>query len=397
MSIRERVLLPLYRDDERGPEPTFELGSLFLNVILFETVIVPSLALLDVAALARAIGVGRTVELLKSGVVKIRAAADALGSLEFLDGTLVQLQHLSATDPEDAFRRYVDDAFAKAGFKRDEVETLEVATRAQWIRPDAQDRWGTDAIADTVKEAVSDSPVFHSALTHVLKEHGIDLEVRRGQVHVEVVDTATNIMKFRSEIPHLSPALATKVIRRACSVIANLNGAFERMKRDQAVTALSDDSTRLMEAKLEYLWRAARPDDPVAQFHRVIAVAGLPSFDEAVNEGSIDIERLLEVRTTPECREFREFLTRAAALDDKELAERLKSLRARLGTFLKSGAGKTLRMLATTAAGFIAAGPIGAAAGVAASGADSFVLERIFPSSGVVTFVGQQYPSIFRH
>jgi hypothetical protein len=99
---------------------------------------------------------------------------------------------------------------------------------------------------------------------------------------------------------------------------------------------------------------------------------------------------------TLECREFREFLTRAEALDDTELAQRITSLRARFGNFLRTGAGKTLRLLATTAAGFAAAGPLGAAAGVAASSADSFVLERIFPSSGVVTFIGKQYPSIFK-
>jgi hypothetical protein len=373
----------------------FDLGSLFLHLILFDQVIVPSLALLDIAALGRTIGVGRTVELLKSGSVQIRAAADALGSVELQDGSLIELRHLRAVDPDDSFRRYTD-AFGNAGLSRDDSKQLEAATRAQWIRPDLQDRWGLDAIADTVREATGDTPVLRRAVSLVLKEHGIETEVSPGQVRVEVVNPVTGLMRFRSQLPHLDAALATKVMRRACSVIANLNGAFQRMRRDQAITALADDSTRLMETKLEYLWQAMRPDDPVQQFHRVVAAAGLPNFDQAVQEGTIDIENLLEVRQTSECREFREFLTRTAALDDRELTQRVTSLRAKFGNFLKTGAGKTLRLLATTAAGFAVAGPVGAAAGFAADSADSFVLDRVFPGSGVVTFVGKQYPSIFK-
>ena len=128
----------------------------------------------------------------------------------------------------------------------------------------------------------------------------------------------------------------------------------------------------------------------------MVDAAGLPSFDQAILDGTLDVERLLDVRQTPECKEFREFLTRSSNLDDEELAQRVASVRAKIGSFLKTGAGKTLRLLATTAAGFAAAGPVGAAAGLAASSADSFVLERIFPTSGVVTFVGKQYPSIFK-
>lgn len=396
MSIRDRVLLPLYRSDESGPEPTFDLGSLFLHLLLFESVIVQSLALLDIAALGKAIGVGQTIDLLNSGLVRIRAAADALGSVDHRDGNLVDLRHLRAVDPEDSFRRYVADAFPKHGLSADESRALEAATRSQWIRPDEHDRWGIDAIADMVREATTDSPVWRKAVSLVLKEHGIAAEVSPGQVRVELEDPSTQLLRFESRLTHLDDALVTKALRRACSVVANLNGEIHRMKRDQAVTALAEDSTQLMETKLEFLWQAARTDVRVEQFHRVVAAVGLPSFDEAVREGQIDIERLLEVRQTPECREFREFLTRAAQLEDTELAQRLTSLRARLGNFFKSGAGKVVRLLVTTGAGLAAAGPVGAAAGLAASSADSFVLDRVFPGTGIVTFVGKQYPSIFR-
>ncbi len=223
MNVRDRVLLPLHRSDESGPEPTFDLGSLFLHVLLFESVIVPSLALLDIAALGKSIGVGRTIDLLNSGLVRIRAAVDALGSVEHSDGRLIQLQHLRAVDPEDSFRRYVA-AFSRFGLNADDAKALEAATRSQWIRPDEQDRWGIDAIADMVHEATTDTPVWRKAISLVLKDQGAALEVSPGQVRVEIVDPASQLLRFQSRLPHLNDALATKVVRRACSVVAKLNG-----------------------------------------------------------------------------------------------------------------------------------------------------------------------------
>jgi hypothetical protein len=51
IDVRDRMILPLSRRDVPGPIPRFDLGSLFLHLLLFDTVIVPSVALLDIAEL----------------------------------------------------------------------------------------------------------------------------------------------------------------------------------------------------------------------------------------------------------------------------------------------------------------------------------------------------------
>ena len=76
---------------------------------------------------------------------------------------------------------------------------------------------------------------------------------------------------------------------------------------------------------------------------------------------------------------------------DKELEDRLKSLQAKLSDFLHSGAGRTLRILVGEGAGMIPG------VGTIVSAIDSFLLEKIFPHKGAITFVNKLYPSIFRN
>jgi hypothetical protein len=401
MDIRDRVILPLHRHDVAGSVPRFDLGSLFLHLLLFDTVIVPSLALLDIAELGRVLGAGRAAELLRSGCVQIRAAADAIGSFNLTDSRYIKIAHIRAEDPEAGFASYFD-SFAKAGLNGVDCRVLEDAARSCWIVPVAEDHWGTDAIADTIRDATGNSQMFLRAVEHEFRLIGRIVKLSPGQMRVEEVESSPGEMRLRYRIQGVNTQLAAKIAREACLAIANLNGQFHRMRRDQAITSIGDDSAHLMESQLEFIRQTLKPNEPIVQFCRVSNIVGLPSFDAALAEGTIDIERFLDVRQSAECRDFRAFLTRAVAFNDAELSERVKSLRSRLGNFLqRSTAGKALRVLATTAVSLMVetiTGALGAsvAAGIAASATDTFVLERLFPSSGVVAFLGKQYPSIFK-
>lgn len=58
MDTRERILLPLHRERREGEpiELAVDIAPLFLHLLLFETVILRSIRLTDVAGLVRAIG-----------------------------------------------------------------------------------------------------------------------------------------------------------------------------------------------------------------------------------------------------------------------------------------------------------------------------------------------------
>jgi len=105
------------------------------------------------------------------------------------------------------------------------------------------------------------------------------------------------------------------------------------------------------------------------------------------------MERLLEIRESDECREFREWLLTIEDASDAEIKERISGLRARFGNAIQSHSGKAVRLLTTTGIGAIpGVGPI---AGFMAGVVDTFFLEKLLPKSGVVAFLSGLYPSVF--
>jgi hypothetical protein len=123
----------------------------------------------------------------------------------------------------------------------------------------------------------------------------------------------------------------------------------------------------------------------------VVKIANLPDL-ETVEEG-FKIEKLLEVRETKECVEFREWLTTIDAISDEEIADQVLKLREKVASVLQSRSGKTLRWIVGTALGLI---PLaGSVAGPAFSAFDSFVVDRFFKESGPHAFLSKHYRSLF--
>jgi hypothetical protein len=143
---------------------------------------------------------------------------------------------------------------------------------------------------------------------------------------------------------------------------------------------------------MTFLLNEVNPDAQEQRFDRVLALAGLPDPETA--GGTVDVEKLIEIRDTTEIREFRHWLRTLDEATDSEIAERVNSVKARVSEAVRSEAGKTVRFVATTGVGFIPiVGPI---AGIALGAADQFLLEKLLPEPGPVSFIGSTYRSLFR-
>lgn len=71
----------------------------------------------------------------------------------------------------------------------------------------------------------------------------------------------------------------------------------------------------------------------------------------------------------------------------------IKSVRSKITSIIQSNMGRTLRFAAATAIGLIP--PIGIVAGPVTGALDSFLIDKVFPNSGVVAFLTNTYPSLF--
>jgi hypothetical protein len=392
MDPRSRVILPLRFGEQDPSRAATDVSGLLLHLLLFETVIVPSIALLDIADASRMIGISQMIDLLDSEALKIRAEVDHIGSFNNL-GNEIQMARLTGADPHGNLSHYMQSL--KGTGRKADVHRLKRAIVRGWIRPTPpeDDRYAEQAIDVAIREAVMISPVFLAAVTARLRREGIERQVSRDMFTVESIGTSH--ARFRAK--ELGSKDDGLVVKNACAAIAELEAHYGRMRRDNAVSAISSDSEEILNAKLGqlgHLWRGMDPSIRITEFARIISATGLPDFEPAVTEGIVDVDTLLKIRETDECRLFRSFLNASSDLDEKALREATSGIRAKCGASLKTGIGKSLRWMTSVGAGMIPiAGPV---LGAVVSAADTFLIERLFPTKGVMTFLGEQYPSLFR-
>lgn len=112
-----------------------------------------------------------------------------------------------------------------------------------------------------------------------------------------------------------------------------------------ALTGLSERDQALLDAKLGVTAALIPSSSNEREFSRVIALKGfpVPQFGSSV----IDVKTLLRIRESDECRAFKEWLSHAKALSDKELRECVSGFgrRVRQAVHSKGRKGREIRSL----------------------------------------------------
>lgn len=188
----------------------------------------------------------------------------------------------------------------------------------------------------------------------------------------------------------LSADQAHEILKNSVCAVANLNQRLADMQAYSAITGFAQPEAPLLFGKFAGIVAPQNPEPVEEQFRRVITIANLP---EPSQGSKIDVEALLKARESPECEAFRTWLSRLDDMSDSEIADMVGGIRSKIGTMIRTDFGKALRFAATTAAGLIPT--VGLATGAGAGIIDTFLVERVFPSSGVLAFLADTYPSLF--
>ena len=155
---------------------------------------------------------------------------------------------------------------------------------------------------------------------------------------------------------------------------------------------IREDDMPLLKGKLEVVGHLLHSTNSERRFERVITVLDLP--EPVLGETRVNAERLLKLRESDECRCFRDWLAGTESLSDAELSKRLQGISARIREAVNSKWGKRLRFVVSNGLSMVPP-PVGVAVGLAASAVDAFILERLAPKDGVVSFLSESYPSLF--
>ena len=165
-----------------------------------------------------------------------------------------------------------------------------------------------------------------------------------------------------------------------------------KMKIYSALSGFTDIDIPIFGEKLSFLASVIRPEIDEERFQRVIELIGLPQFKNR-NSIQINAKKLLETRNLAEALEFRKWLTTTDGMSDKEIIQQVRSLSKTIGRIIGGDMGKNIRFLVTNGIGIIPV--IGSAISLSLSTLDHFLIDKIFPRSGVTAFIDEKYPSIF--
>jgi hypothetical protein len=392
MEIRQSILGEV-AIRSRGRVSGADVGALVRRLLLFDRVVLKSVQLQEIVFLVRAFGRTGFLQLLDSGALQITCQFSFIITDVARDGVRqLPLCHFSfgvgtLGEQERILRRGLLPLQSIPGLKNSERESLGETVIRTLVAP--PEDYGPQIQAQIESDLRNNNPAIKEAIADQL-EGSLGTGPKRICVSTEeteprVFRVVTNLADFG-----ISEQRTHHILHGSISALANLDQRLAEMAAYSAITGFMDSEAHLLFGKLAGIIAPQNPKPLEERFARVVEIAELPDL---VSGQRIDVDRLLRARDSAECREFRSWLSNLRDVSDEQIAEMIGGVKEKLGLMVRSGPGKIVRFAATTAAGLIPA--LGVIAGPALGAVDSFLLERMLPSSGIMAFLSTTYPSLF--
>jgi len=396
MEVRQSVLGEISARSGQRVE-SIDIGTLVRRLILFDTVIVKSFRLREIPTLVRTFGKNGFLELLSSGALRLSCEFTCVITDIHQNGVrTVPPEHFTfgiadIADREGTLRKELGALQDISGLKNKEREEIEIAVRASLLRP--PQNFGQTLLQQIDADLRSNSPALKVGVVDQLKKAATDSNFDASQVEIAVEEPQSRIFRIRNSIAKdfkLTPETTQTLLGRSVTALTNLTQRLAEMQAYSAITGFLDTEAPLLFGKLSGIVSVLNPSVSEGQFKRVIEVAGVPDFKPGQR---VDVSKLMAVRESTECRDFRGWLSAADSLSDEEILDATAGVKNRLAQLAGSSDGKALRFAVTTGLGLIPGA--GLAVGAAAGLIDSFLVDRVLPRSGIVAFLAEKYPSLF--
>jgi hypothetical protein len=263
-------------------------------------------------------------------------------------------------------------------------ENLDALVRAKLIKTSPS--YGSDLLKQVRKDLTSNFELAKTILCH--RYPAVSPEKLMLNVH-DLGGTQRFETNLRSTLG-VTLEQEHDMLAEVVKGIGNLNQRVADMAEYSAISHFEENEAPLLFGKIHSLVTQLNPEPDEQAFLRVIGVTEIPKM---IENRRIDVEKLVKIRATDECREFRDWLSTTDNMDDAELRRLLRGFRAKAASFIASGSGKALRLGVNTGLGLIPG--YGTLAALGEGVVDTFLLDKLLPSSGVLTFLNHAMPSIF--
>jgi hypothetical protein len=395
MNIRQSVFGEI-ANRTGGVVSGVDVEALLRRFILFDSVVIKSDTLREVPFLIRAFGKSGFQQLLETGVLRI--SCEQIGVITGMkrDGVpTVPPSHFTfgmfeIANRDERLRGSLRSLQGIPGLKNRERELMEEAIMSRLERPPSD--YKIQLQAQIESDVRSNTPALRVAIQKRLQQEFGEfvsaVEIRVEEANGRIFHLITNLPAAHG----FSEQKTHELLESGISAVANLNQRIAEMNAYSSITRFTEDEAPVLFGKFAGIIGPQNPEPIEQQFGRVVTVADLPHFAPNTR---VDVEKLLRARESPECLEFRSWLTTLDELSDREIAQMIGGVRNKLGFLIRSGTGKILRFAATSAIGMFPQG--GLIAGPIAGALDSFLIDKVFKTSGVVAFLTKTYPSLYEH
>lgn len=404
--IHQRLLGSSAVIDPASREPDVDVGGILRRLLLFDTYILKSIRLREFPAIVDRLGFDETIELLRSGALRIHL--DALTVAQTGQATVLKSRARKGALPKGSYcfqtvtiadrHVYVSRCF------RESVDAIPVSIKnKQKLKRAILESMESPPAGigkDTIDQLRADLRAMNPALilsvaNQLRTQLRVDADLERLVVRLRPLDdedfeTESNL----EELLRLDLDQRHKIVERAILSLAGVNQRIAEMKAFNTLSGFRLNDLPLFERKIAFIANTMDPEVQEGRIKRVFEVMDLPDFRDVGIAYRVDIGRFLELRNSRECREFRAWLPSIDRVSDKEVKERVSDLKARIAAAANSTSGRALRFFTSTALGLVPGAGIILSAGAGAL--DAFVVNRIVKESGIVTFVSRMYPALFQ-
>ncbi len=392
--MTKRLLAPIAVQDNKNNVVDVDLAAFVRRVLLFETYILQSVWLEDLALLARAFNPEGLIQLFEAGALKIYCESYTIGETGRVRADL---------NFSDNNKRLPLGSYSFSVIRAHEQEK-KIQQHLSSLGPPLQEKAAQNLI--TLNSQEFSPKVFEGFYNDIrqnqhLVQTAVNLELRRQgikpkRMKLRVEEVEKEDFRVENNLVSeygLSEKAAHEVIGRSLLAVSGLNQRFAEMMTHSALSGITEEDMPLMRDKLGFTANFIESNNSERQFERVTSILDLPI--PLVSETKIDAEKLLKIRDSDECRAFRDWLARADSLSDKEISERVTSFNSKIRVALNSKRAKVMRFLVSNGVSFLPP-PIGTVAGLAVSAIDSFLVEKLAPKDAIVSFLSESYPSVLK-
>jgi hypothetical protein len=395
MSVRRKVLGEVALR-EGTVVSGVDLAALVRRLILFDDVIVKSVGLRELPFLVRAFGKSGLITALDSGILHFSSEFTyliegiAVNGVPTLPPNQFSFGIAEGQDRETLLKPGYMSLQSVSGLKNTERSAIEEAVHGAIVRQTPS--FGADLQLQVEHDLRTNMPALRASILHTLNQKGFVDESLAPKLVVHVEEVSPRTFRVHHNLPEICGVpeeQARQIVKRAVSGLNGLNTRLAEMATHSAITGFSSNEAPILFGKLAGIIEPLNPKTAESQFSRI---ANLADIGEPLPGSRIDVENLLEIRSSAECLAFKGWLDDADTQSDSEVSELLTGLRSKLGLVASNVQGKLLRFAAVTGLGFVP----GAAIPSAILGfVDAFLIEKLFPKSGVVSFIKTKYPSVF--